>query len=83
MDKKLTLSLNQQIIDKAKKYAKSNGTSLSKMIESYFQTLTSKLDKEDDIQISPLVESLCGVGELPENFEYKKARSKYLDKKND
>jgi len=83
MDKKLTLSLNQQIIDKAKKYAKSNGTSLSKMIESYFQTLTNKLDKEDDIQITPLVESLCGVGELPENFDYKKARSKYLDKKND
>ena len=83
MDKKLTLSLNQQIIDKAKKYAKSNGTSLSKMIESYFQTLTSKLVKEDDIQISPLVESLCGVGELPENFDYKKTRSKYLEKKND
>jgi len=83
MDKKLTLSLNQKIIDKAKKYAKSNGTSLSKMIESYFQTLTSKLEKEDDIQISPLVESLCGVGELPENFDYKKARIKYLEKKND
>ena len=83
MDKKLTLSLNQQIIDKAKKYAKSNGTSLSKMIESYFQTLTSKLDKEDDIQISPLVESLCGVGVLPENFDYKNARIKYLKKKND
>jgi len=83
MDKKLTLSLNQQIIDKAKKYAKSNGTSLSKMIESYFQTLTSEIEEEDDIQISPLVESLCGVGELPENFDYKKARSKYLDKKND
>ena len=83
MDKKLRLSLNQQVIDKAKKYAKRNGTSLSKMIESYFQTLTSKLEKEDDIQISPLVESLCGVGELPENFGYKKARSKYLNKKND
>ena len=82
MDKKLTLSLNQQIIDKAKKYAKSNGTSLSKMIESYFQTLTSKLEKEDDIQISPLVESLCGVGTLPENFDYKKDRIKYLKKKN-
>ena len=82
MDKKLTLSLNQQIIDKAKKYAKSNGTSLSKMIESYFQALTSKFEKEDDIQISPLVESLCGVGTLPENFDFKKDRIKYLKKKN-
>lgn len=36
MDKKLTLSLNQKIIEQANKYAKRNGTSLSKMIESYF-----------------------------------------------
>jgi len=41
------------------------------MIESYFQTLTSKLEREDDIYLSPLVESLCGVGEFPENFDYK------------
>ena len=82
MDKKLTLSLNQQIIEKAKEYAKRNGTSLSKMIESYFQTLTDKLDDNEDIKISPLVESLCGVGELPSNFEYKKSRPKYLEKKN-
>ncbi len=82
MDKKLTLSLNQQIIEKAKKYAKHNGTSLSRMIESYFQSLTSKLDKEEDIQISPLVESLSGVVLLPENFDYKKARTKYLQLKN-
>ena len=82
MDKKLTLSLNQQIIDKAKIYAKNNGTSLSKMIESYFRTLTDKLEIEDEIQISPLVESLCGVGELPENFNYKTARNNYLKKKN-
>jgi len=82
MDKKLTLSLNQQIIDKAKKYAKNNGTSLSKMIESYFRTLTDKLEMEDEIQISPLVESLCGVGKLPENFNYKTARNNYLKKKN-
>ena len=81
MDKKLTLSLNQQIIEKAKDYAKRNGTSLSKMIESYFQTLTNKLDDDEEIKISPLVESLCGVGELPSNFEYKKSRLKYLKEK--
>jgi len=83
MDKKLTLSLNQQIIDKAKMYAKKNGTSLSKMIESYFQTLTNKIDEEDEIEISPLVESLCGVGTLPEDFDYKKYRINRLEKKND
>ncbi len=81
MDKKLTLSLNQQIIEKAKEYAKRNETSLSKMIESYFQSLTNKLDDTDEIKISPLVESLCGVGKLPSNFKYKKSRLKYLEGK--
>jgi len=34
MDKKLTLSLNNAIIEQAKIYAKSNKTSLSRLIES-------------------------------------------------
>ena len=42
MDKKLTLSLNGNIIENAKLYAKSNNTSLSKLIESHLGTLTKK-----------------------------------------
>ena len=82
MDKKLTLSLNQKIIEQAKIYAKRNGTSLSKMIESYFQSITSDQLDENDIKITPLAESLCGVGELPDEFDYKKSRIKYLENKN-
>ncbi len=81
MDKKLTLSLNQNIIEKAKKYAKKNNTSLSKMIEAYFNSLTSNENNKDEIQISPLVESLCGVIQLPEDFDYKKSKSEYLQRK--
>lgn len=81
MDKKLTLSLNQKIIEEAKKYAKRNGTSLSKMIESYFQSITNTQNEETDIKITPLVESLCGVGKLPEGFDYKTSRIKYLENK--
>lgn len=76
MDKKLTLSLNQNVIEKAKDYAKRNKTSLSKMIEAYFNSLTNIESNKNEIQITPLVESLCGVIELPEDFDYKKA--KYL-----
>ena len=39
MDKKLTLSLDQRVIERAKGYAKKNNTSLSKMIEVYFDSL--------------------------------------------
>ncbi len=81
MDKKLTLSLDESIIAQAKKYAQQNGTSLSKMIESYFRSITSEDSKDDKIKITPLVESLCGVGELPADFDYKKSRQQYLDKK--
>ena len=80
MDKKLTLSLNKRIIERAKRYAKNNNTSLSKMIEAYFDSLTSE-DETMDIKITPLVKSLSGVVELPKDFDYKKSRSKHLQKK--
>ena len=47
------------------------------MIETYFESLTSKEDNSE-IRITPLVESLCGVVELPVDFDYKGSRSKYL-----
>ena len=78
MDKKLTLSLNQNIIEKAKFYAKTNSTSLSKLIENYLNSLTTSFNSEDQIESTPLVDSLCGIIELPENFDYKKERSRYL-----
>lgn len=81
MDKKLTLSLNQKVIEQAKIYAKRNGTSLSKMIESYFQSITNSEQDETEIEITPLVESLCGVGELPDGFDYKNSRIMYLESK--
>lgn len=81
MDKKLTLSLDQEIIRRAKIYAKQNGTSLSKMIEAYFQSITQEKIDDHEIVITPLVESLCGVGELPEDFDYKTSRGQYLESK--
>lgn len=81
MDKKLTLSLNQKIIERAKHYAKANGTSLSKMIESYFRSITKDDSNENEIKITPLVENLCGVGQLTEDFDLKTSRMKYLEDK--
>jgi len=81
MDKKLTLSLNHRVIEKAKHYAKQHGTSLSKMIEAYFDSLTKEEEDKEEIEITTLVESLCGVIDLPEDFDYKKSRAKYLSEK--
>lgn len=81
MDKKLTVSLNQEIIEKAKEYARDHKTSLSKMIEAYFDSLTREYADTDAIEITPLVKSLSGVVELPADYDYKKARTENLKRK--
>ncbi|CAM3365287.1 DUF6364 family protein [Aequorivita lipolytica] len=79
MDKKLTLSLNETIIESAKVYAKSNNISLSKLIESYLTALTKR--KINGATITPLVESLSGVITLDEDFDVKDGYSDYLIEK--
>lgn len=79
MDKKLTLSLNQSVIERAKIYAKLNNISLSKLIESYLATLTKKSDA--NTKITPLVKSLSGVIDLPSEFDEKAAYTSYLEEK--
>ena len=76
MNTKLTLNLEEAIIERAKDYAKSHKTSLSRIIENYLQKLTDN-NKEDE-KISPLVKSLSGVMKLPKNFDHKKAYTDYL-----
>ena len=78
MDAKLTLKLNERVIEQAKQYAKENNISLSRMIESYLQAVTLK--KNNKVKISPLVESLTGVIEL-ENYDYRKDYTDFLSQK--
>jgi len=78
MNAKLTLKLNNNIIEKAKSYAKDNNISLSKLIENYLQAVT--ISKKTKPEISPLVESLTGVIDLKEN-DYKKDYSNFLSNK--
>jgi hypothetical protein len=59
MNTKLTLNLDEVIIEEAKSYAKKNRLSLSKLIENYLNSLTKQSGKLK--KVSPLVESLTGV----------------------
>ncbi len=79
MNTKLTLRLNDNIIERAKIYAKNHKISLSKMIETYLDSITKQ--KKKTIPITPLVESLSGVIDLPLDFDYKKEYSNYLEEK--
>lgn len=76
MDKKLTLSLNATVIDRAKSYASEQGTSLSKMIENYLSLITNKEEKE--IELTPLVEELSGIVQLQDDFDFKAEYADYL-----
>jgi ribosomal 50S subunit-associated protein YjgA (DUF615 family) len=78
MSTKLTLSIDENVIEKAKSYAKNNSVSLSKLIENYLLSLTKQ--KSEKIKVSPLVESLTGVISL-ESDDYKKEYVDYLAKK--
>jgi hypothetical protein len=81
METKLTLRLNDNVIERAKSYARSHKISLSKLIESYLDSITKKKEEEKNISITPLVESLSGVIDLPADFDYKKEYRDFLDEK--
>ena len=81
METKLTLRLNDNVIGRAKIYARSHKISLSKMIESYLDSITKQKEEEKKIPITPLVDSLSGVIDLPADFDYKKKYRDYLEEK--
>ena len=79
MNTKLTLTIEQSVIEKAKSYAKQKGRSLSDIIENYLKAITTEQRTTEDI--SPLVNLLRGSFKAPENFDYKKELSKGLSEK--
>ncbi|NVO09931.1 MAG: hypothetical protein HXX16_08230 [Bacteroidales bacterium] len=80
MNTKLTLTIEQSIIEKAKKYANDKGRSLSSIIENYLKTITNE-EVVSDIELTPIVKSLKGSFKAPKNLNYKKELSKRLSEK--
>ncbi|MCB0820541.1 MAG: hypothetical protein KDC13_07955 [Bacteroidetes bacterium] len=80
MNTKLTLTIEQSIIEKAKRYARDRERSLSDLIESYLRALTD--EKEiDEGDLSPTIKQLRGSFKLPKDFDYKKELTESLSKK--
>jgi Family of unknown function (DUF6364) len=79
MDTKLTLKLEQGIIEKAKDYARLQKISLSKLIEGYLQRITSEPGESE--KITPLVKSLSGIIKLPKDYDHKEAYADHLTAK--
>lgn len=69
---KLTLTIEQELIRKAKEYAKQKNRSLSDIIENYLKIITQEEKKEPLTYLTPITKSLKGSFKMPEDFDYKK-----------
>ena len=65
---KLTLSIDQMVIDEAKEYAKSSGKSLSSIVEEYLKSLTKPERSKKKKTSMELVRELKGSVKLPKDF---------------
>ncbi len=80
MTTRITLTIEQEILEQAKKYANESGQSLSGIIEIYLESLSKKIAK-NDIELTPLVKSLKGSFKAPENYDYQENISQSLSEK--
>lgn len=72
--KKLTLSVDEQVIERARRYSVRHNTSISQLVTTYL----SKLDSPTDQEFSSLVRRLRGV--LPQEVELEDYH-RYLEEK--
>ena len=79
MTTKLTLTMEDKVIDSAKKYARQKGKSLSGIVENYLKSISNHEITTEEL--SPKVARLKGVIKLPEDFDYKKEIGNALVKK--
>ncbi|MFV0345671.1 MAG: DUF6364 family protein [Bacteroidales bacterium] len=81
MNTKLTLTIEREIIERAKIYAKDKNRSLSDIIENYLKILTENGQKDKEQRLNPIVESLKGSFKMPKDMNYKEELRKRLEKK--
>ncbi len=81
MNTKLTLTIEKEVIEIAKEYAKEKGQSLSELVENYFKLVTVSRRKVKEKQLSPKVRKLRGIIKTDENIDYKQTLTEELSKK--
>jgi replicative DNA helicase len=78
MQTKLTLRLEDQLIEQAKSYAAQAGKSVSQIVADYFKLLTSRQSNTNSPS-TPITQSLRGL--LKESNLDEKDYKKYLEEK--
>ena len=80
MSKKLTLSIDETTIEKAKRYAKKKKKSLSKLVQEYLQYVAERENENLESELTPTVKILLGSVKIKEE-SIEDARFKYLKEK--
>ncbi|MEO6730415.1 MAG: DUF6364 family protein [Ferruginibacter sp.] len=78
MNIKLTLSLNKEVIERAKQFAKSNNRTLSNLVETQLRAVTKQVDKNE---IHPEIKKLMGKIQVGAGFNHKEEMKKIMAKK--
>lgn len=81
MNTKLTLTLEKEVIQNAKEYAREKEISLSEIVENYLKSLTRKTKSKNLKITTPIAKALRGSFKAPEDFDYKSELCNALEKK--
>jgi hypothetical protein len=72
MHTKLTLNIDQKVIETAKKYAKYQKVSVSKLVEEYLSSISSPgNEKADPVSLGPITKELVGIIKAKGKMDYK------------
>ena len=77
MPKKLTLRLDEDVIERAKAYAAERDTSLSRLVETYLAAVTEKDGDRKQASFSDTTRQFIGVLEEADEADYER----YLEEK--
>lgn len=81
MNTKLTLTIEKEIIEVAKKYAQDKGQSLSEIVENYFKLITVNRREIKPEQLSPRIQRLRGIIKTSEKLNHQQIVAEELSKK--
>ena len=76
---KLTLSIDEGIVEKAKEIARANGTSVSAMFSQFVKSMDPHRPR--DFKIGPLTRKATGIAKLPPGKDYKEILADALAEK--
>jgi len=80
MESKLTLKLDGRAIRRAKRYARSNQDSLSRLVEKFFNSLTQN-ELDIDEKLPPIIKSLAGILKNKDKIDFQGEYADYLERK--